>query len=68
MTEYKYPLYLETLAAAYAESGRFKEAIQAADSAKELAAEKGDRDLAERLDRALHDYKKGRPSREGKGT
>jgi tetratricopeptide (TPR) repeat protein len=64
VTGYKYPLYLETLAAAYAESGLFKEAIQTAQSAKELAVEKGDGDLAKRLDRALHEYKKGRPSRE----
>jgi tetratricopeptide (TPR) repeat protein len=66
VSRYQHPPFLDTLAAAYAEAGRFKDAIETARSAKKLAEEKGDNDLAEQLTAALHDYERGKPLREGK--
>jgi tetratricopeptide (TPR) repeat protein len=65
VTQFKYPPFLETLAAAYAEAGSFKPAIDTADRAHALALEAGDTKLAERLTKALHRYKKGQPIRDG---
>jgi tetratricopeptide (TPR) repeat protein len=45
----KNPLFIRTLAAAYAESGQFNEAIGAAHRALELAVTKGDAPLASKL-------------------
>ena len=41
------PVFLDTLAAAYAESGRFPEAVQTARQALEIATQRRDRRLAE---------------------
>jgi tetratricopeptide (TPR) repeat protein len=51
LTSRQDPLSLDTLAAAYAEAGRFDEAAAAAREALELAARRGtvDRPLADRL-------------------
>ena len=47
LTEYKQPMLVGTLAAAYAEAGRFAEAVTAAGKARELALAAGQKDLAE---------------------
>ncbi|MGA2787245.1 MAG: tetratricopeptide repeat protein [Verrucomicrobiota bacterium] len=44
LTFYGTPIYISTLAVAYAEAGRFDEAISTADKACEVASESGDKD------------------------
>jgi protein O-mannosyl-transferase len=58
------PSYLDTLAAAYAEAGRFPEAVQTARSALELAAEQHKHSLAESIKARISRYKAGTPFRE----
>jgi len=48
LTDYKAATPLETLATAYAEAGRFEDAVAAAQRARQLALAKGQGDLAER--------------------
>jgi tetratricopeptide (TPR) repeat protein len=45
LTHYQNPLLVETLAAAYAEAGRFPEAIATAEKAEELATDDGQTDV-----------------------
>jgi len=59
------PAYLDTLAAAYAEAGRFADAVAAAREASALAARQGQRDLAARIDARRLAYEAGRPVRRG---
>ncbi len=63
VTNHRYPAFMETLAAAYAEAGLFKQAIATAERGRDLAIEVGDPNLAERFDSALRLYKNGQPSR-----
>jgi hypothetical protein len=49
------------LAAAYAEAGRFPEAVDAARQAIELAAAKGQQSLAERVRGRLQQYESRQP-------
>jgi Flp pilus assembly protein TadD len=53
------PQFIGTLAAAYAEAGRFQEAISAAERAKELAIEQGKPEIAQRNEELLQYYRKG---------
>ena len=55
------PECLEALAEAYASSGRYPEAAQAAREALALADQRGPSDLAERLARRLREILRGRP-------
>jgi tetratricopeptide (TPR) repeat protein len=55
------PVYLHTLAAAFAEAGRFGDAISAAQKALELARATGQQDLAARLNDELKRYQAGLP-------
>jgi len=64
LSEYQEPGVLGTLAAAYAESGQFKDAIQTAERARELAVTAGKRDLAARAETRLKLYQAGKPYRE----
>jgi len=48
LTTYSNPLLIGTLAAAYAEAGRFEEAVRTAKRAEHMAATMGDKKLAER--------------------
>ncbi len=57
MTENKVSAFLETLAAAYAGNGQFKEAVIAQKSAIKYAGEK-DLQFLEEMKAALHMYKK----------
>jgi tetratricopeptide (TPR) repeat protein len=57
LTGYKNPRILDTLAAAYAEAGRFSEAVTTAETAIELAALSGQNELAEKIRDCLGLYK-----------
>ena len=56
-------IVLRTLAAAYAESGLFADAINAAEDALKLAKAQGNAGLAEDLRRAISNYQNGLPVR-----
>ena len=58
------PAILGTLAAAYAEAGRFPEAVRTAEQAARLAAAKGDRLLAQQIRTCLGLYSSGKPYRQ----
>ena len=58
------PGILDTLAASYAEAGRFDEAIRTAQSAFELAKATGEQQLAKSIQDRLGLYQAGRPVRE----
>jgi protein O-mannosyl-transferase len=58
------PLFLRTLAAAYAESGRFSEALAAAQQAAAIARMQGKTGLANRLNKDLMLYRGHLPLRE----
>jgi hypothetical protein len=60
----KNPLLLRTLAAAYAESGRFTEAINTAQEASVLAAAQGNSSLASDLEANIADYRLDLPVRD----
>jgi tetratricopeptide (TPR) repeat protein len=63
--QFKDPLSLDTLAAAYAETGRFPDAIKAIDSAIELARASKDAELLEHLESRRALYVAGKPARAG---
>ena len=52
---------LDTLAAAYAESGRFDAAVRSAGKAVELAEGLGNRQLAAEIRQRLQSYQAGKP-------
>ena len=56
-------IVLRTLAAAYAETGRFSDAINAAEQALQLAAAQGNSGLAQDLQRNIANYQMGLPLR-----
>jgi len=58
------PEYLDTLAAAYAETGRFPEAIETARKALELAAQQNEQDLAQSLNAKIKLYESREPYRD----
>ncbi|HEY3444519.1 MAG TPA: tetratricopeptide repeat protein [Paludibaculum sp.] len=58
------PVILDTLAAAYAEAGRFSDAINAAEQALALSATRGDPGLTAALKARLALYQAGRPYHE----
>lgn len=58
------PVLVGTLAAAYAEVGRFKEAIETAQQARDLAQAAGQPEIAERNRQLLELYRSGRAYRE----
>jgi protein O-mannosyl-transferase len=64
LTGYQYPLVVGTLAAAYAEAGRFTEAIEAARKARDLAQAQGLSDVAERNRQLVELYRAGQPCRD----
>jgi len=65
LTDYKVTVYVGTLAAAYAEAGRFDEAVRTAETAITLAGAAGQTNLLERNRRLLELYRAKRPYREG---
>ena len=58
------PVYLDTLAAAYAEAGRFPEAIEAARKALQLAKQDNQGSLAEALQAKIKLYEAQKPYRD----
>jgi tetratricopeptide (TPR) repeat protein len=66
LTSYQQPALLGTLAAAYAEAGRFSDAITTAEKARDLANASGLNEIAARNNSLLEVYRKGQPYREGK--
>jgi Flp pilus assembly protein TadD len=64
VTNRRNPKWLATLAAAYAEAGRFPEAISAAQEALSLARTTGDEATVERTGNLLGCFQSGRPFRE----
>ncbi|HOX57715.1 MAG TPA: hypothetical protein P5205_13645 [Candidatus Paceibacterota bacterium] len=64
LTGYQMPVLVGTLAAAYAETGRFGEAIAAAEKARDLAVAAGQHDVADRNRQLLKLYQSGRPYRD----
>jgi tetratricopeptide (TPR) repeat protein len=68
LTHHHKPYYIGTLAAAYAEAGRYEDAVRTAEQARALAITSGERDLAERTGKLLELYRAGRPYHENPGT
>ena len=64
LTAAKDPVVLGTLSAAYAETGRFEEAIRTAGKANDLAVAAGNQAVAGRLQQLLAGYRAGKPCRE----
>jgi Tfp pilus assembly protein PilF len=60
VTRYQKPLMIGTLAAAYAEAGRFKEAAATAKRAQETAIKSGQNEVAENNARLLEFYQAGK--------
>jgi Flp pilus assembly protein TadD len=61
---YRFPPFLETLAAAYAEAGQFEQAITTAEGARRQALEAQDTRLAGRLEGEVSLYRKKQPFRD----
>ena len=68
LTDGKSPAILATLAAAYAEAGRFADAVQTAHKALDLAAQQNEPALAESIQAKIHLYEAGRPFRESRSA
>lgn len=64
VTAYQKPALIGTLAAAYAEAGRFDNAVATAEKAIQVASATGDPELAERNKQLLELYKSGKPYHE----
>jgi tetratricopeptide (TPR) repeat protein len=64
LTDYKQTILIGTLAAAYAEAGRFDEAIATAEKACALASESGDQNLLKRNQELLERYRQHQPYHE----
>jgi tetratricopeptide (TPR) repeat protein len=64
LTDYQTPVLIGTLAAAYAEAGRFKEAIETAQRARRLAQAARQPEVAEKNRQLLELYQSGRPYRQ----
>jgi tetratricopeptide (TPR) repeat protein len=60
LAQYQKPLLLGTLAAAYAEAGRFNEAVSTAQEAHDLALAQGQKELAAKDEQLLELYKSSR--------
>ncbi|MGA9453475.1 MAG: hypothetical protein WBW41_19280 [Verrucomicrobiia bacterium] len=60
LTQYKVPFLVGTLAAAYAEAGRFDEAVASAEKARTLALAQGQEEIAAKNEQLLELYKSGR--------
>jgi Tfp pilus assembly protein PilF len=64
LNHYREPLSLGTLAAAYAEAGRFPEAVATAEKAEQLATRAGLKAVAEKNRQLVELYRAGKPYRE----
>ncbi|HWI60002.1 MAG TPA: tetratricopeptide repeat protein, partial [Bacillota bacterium] len=66
LTGRKEAIYLGTLAAAYAEAGRFDEAVSTAEEARRLALAAGQQEIAQKNQELLQVYRSGRAYHEAK--
>jgi len=64
VVEWKQPIFMGTLAAAYAEAGRFEDAVKMAERARETARAQGNEPVAKRNEELLELYRQGKPYRE----
>ena len=64
LTNRKEPMFIGTLAAAYAEAGRFDDAVRTGNEAAALAESLGQTELAATNRRLLENYQTGRPFRD----
>ncbi len=64
LTHYGQPLFIGTLAAAYAEAGRFPEAVTTAEKVEQLATTAGLTDVAAKNRQLLELYRAGKPCHE----
>ena len=64
VTGYQDPLFLDTLSAAYAEAGRFQDALNSAQRGLEIALAQGRQDLVQDLQSRLRAYQTGLPIRQ----
>jgi tetratricopeptide (TPR) repeat protein len=64
LSNYEHPGVLDTLAAAYAATGNFPEAIKTAEKAVKLAEDANEKNLAEEIGKRLELYKAGQPYHE----
>ena len=64
LTHYGEPLFIGTLAAAYAEAGRFPEAVATAEKAEQLATTAGLTAVAAKNRQLLELYRAGKPYHE----
>ncbi len=64
LTQYHEPALIYTLAAAYAEAGRFNEAVAAAEKAKVLAIKQGQNQMVVQEEPMVEMYKAGFPFHE----
>jgi hypothetical protein len=62
------PIFARTLAAAYAESGRFDDAIRTAQIAAQLALNQGDSALANEIEKDVYLYRTQTPLRDSSLT
>jgi tetratricopeptide (TPR) repeat protein len=63
LSERREPVLLGTLAAAYAEAGRFSDAVKTAEKARDLATAAGLKDVAAKNSELLELYRAGKPCR-----
>lgn len=63
LTEFKQPIYLDTLAAAYAELGDFRKALSVVEQAMKLAQQKKNKLLQDSLKKSRNRYLKNQPMR-----
>jgi tetratricopeptide (TPR) repeat protein len=68
LTNHSEPLFIGTLAAAYAEAGRFSDAVTAAEEAEQLATTNGLKKLAEKDQQLLDLYRTGKAYHEPAST
>ncbi len=64
LTRYQRPIMVGTLAAAYAEAGRFQEAVTTAEQARDLALAAGQKEVAEKNQQLLERYQARQPYHE----
>ena len=66
LTKQQEPMFIGTLAAAYAEAGRFEDAVKTAERAKALAGAMGQKELAEKNRELIELYRQGKPFHEAR--
>jgi Flp pilus assembly protein TadD len=64
LTRSQQPMFIGTLAAAYAEAGRFADAVNAAQAARDAARAANNQELAEKNEKLIELYRAEKPYRE----